>query len=111
MAEQTLTCDPGAASESMLVMTDSCENFQKMSSSLEEIKGKTEVGNGLEDTAEVDKQESSAVADDEKAACSSPEDVSDEDVTNNKQWLERHKHVFVLSMAGKPIYSRFVMKL
>lgn len=31
----------------------------------------------------------------------------DDDISQNLQWLLRSKHIFVLSSAGKPIYSRY----
>ncbi len=30
----------------------------------------------------------------------------DEEVSNNNEWRSQEKHVFILSSAGKPIYSR-----
>lgn len=34
------------------------------------------------------------------------ENVIDEDYLRNADWIGKEKHVFVLSSAGKPIYSR-----
>ena len=33
---------------------------------------------------------------------------NEEDVSNNAEWHAQEKHVFILSSAGKPIYSRCV---
>lgn len=36
------------------------------------------------------------------------EPTSDEDYLYNPEWINREKHIFILSEAGKPIYSRYV---
>lgn len=96
--------DPGAAPESMLVATDSCENFEHMSSSLEEIKSSTSTNckdeNPALDNNHVDNF-------DEVASNTTSVNGNDEDIVNSNDWLSRKKHVFVLSSAGKPIYSRY----
>jgi hypothetical protein len=35
--------------------------------------------------------------------------LPEEDYWQNPEWKERKKHVFILSAAGKPIYSRFYL--
>ncbi|KAB7499835.1 Vacuolar fusion protein MON1-like protein A [Armadillidium nasatum] len=35
------------------------------------------------------------------------EPTSDEDYLYNPEWINREKHIFILSEAGKPIYSRY----
>jgi hypothetical protein len=30
----------------------------------------------------------------------------DDDFTNSLEWKEKKKHIFILSSAGKPVYSR-----
>lgn len=90
--------EPGASTETVFVTTDSCDNIEQMSSSLEEIKSSSSVfcpedsensnKDNLDDSAQLD------VVD------------HDEDYIRNKDWLSKHKHIFVLSSAGKPVYSR-----
>lgn len=95
--------DPGAAPESVLVTTDSCENFEQMSSSLEEIKN----SNAVISSAPLDNSQG-IDNDDEVTTSNSVVAVSQQDdEENNKDWVGRKKHVFVLSFAGKPIYSRY----
>jgi len=36
---------------------------------------------------------------------------ADNDCSNDKEWREKEKHVFILSSAGKPIYSRYGLLL
>lgn len=92
--------EPGAAPESVLVSTDSCENFQQMSSSLEEIKNT----NAL---VQCDESTESTCNDNLDESTNSNEDTCDESETeNSSEWTSKKKHVFVLSLAGKPIYSR-----
>lgn len=96
--------DPGAATESILIATDSCENFEHMSSSLEEIKNSCTANfneeHNLDSNHAVDNY-------DEVTSNTTSVSSNDEDIVNTKDWLERKKHVFVLSLAGKPIYSRY----
>lgn len=95
--------DPGAAPESMLVATESCENFEHMSSSLEEIKNCNTVNSNDETVLD----NSNTVDNFDEVTGNSSSDVQEEDCVNNKDWLSKRKHVFVLSAAGKPIYSRY----
>lgn len=94
--------DPGAAPESMLVTTESCENFEQMSSSLEEIKNSV---NSNSETGVLDN--SQAIDNDDEVTSNKVITTSQEDDENNKDWIGRKKHVFVLSFAGKPIYCRY----
>lgn len=97
------TCDiePGAASESVLVTTNFNDDLEQMSSSLEEIKKSESVGSPderLESSNSVDSLDESNFV-----SCHN----QDEDYMHSKEWLSKEKHVFVLSSAGKPIYSRY----
>lgn len=98
--------DVESAPESVLVTTDSCENFQKMSSSLEEIKSSNYVATTEEESLDNDNCNNSV--DDLTINCSSISVSSsqDEEHMRDEEWLGKTKHVFVLSSAGKPIYSR-----
>lgn len=93
--------------ESALVATDSCENFQKMGCCLKEIKSSA--------TTPVQDEEGTEycnnILDDLTSSCS---DVSlnraaqEDDALREEEWLgmSKSKQIFVLSSAGKPIYSR-----
>ena len=96
-----LEVEPGAASESVLVTTDSFENFDHMSSSLEEIKNLNAIAENDESNVE-----NSNVENFEDLAENVPCNNEDDDFIQSKEWATRSKHVFVLSLAGKPIYSR-----
>lgn len=37
---------------------------------------------------------------------SKTESFQDDDTVNNLEWKEKKKHIFILSSAGKPVYSR-----
>lgn len=93
--------DPGAAPESVLVTTDSCENFEQMSSSLEEIK------NSVNLNSENTTLDSSQGIDNEDEVTSNTLVESSQEDEDDKNWVGRKKHIFVLSFAGKPIYSRY----
>lgn len=90
--------EPGAASESVFVTSDAdtCDNYEQMSSSLEEIKNSI-ICNEEVDTSKENYDESNQ------------NDLADDtdDCVMNTDWLSKQKHIFVLSSAGKPIYSRF----
>lgn len=90
--------EPGGASESIFVTTDptdTCDNYEQMSSSLEEIKNSIIYNEEVETNKETYEE-------------SNQSDVVDQndDHVINADWLSKHKHIFVLSSAGKPIYSR-----
>lgn len=96
--------DPGAAPESVLVTTESCENFEQMSSSLEEIKNSNSV-NSNADTTTLDN--SHAIDNDDEVTSNTLLSASQDDEENSKDWVGRKKHIFVLSFSGKPIYCRY----
>lgn len=100
-------CDvePGAALESALVTTDSYENIQQMSSSLEEIKSSTYVPSEQEEFLD----NCNNLDNDLHLNCGQVSSTSslDDEYLKDEEWLRKSKHVFVLSSAGKPIYSRY----
>ncbi|KAJ8934547.1 hypothetical protein NQ314_013288 [Rhamnusium bicolor] len=98
----TVEVEPGAASESILVTTESFENFEQMSSSLEEIKNTNAISQSEESN---DNTHNEHFEETSNSLESCNED--DNDLEHNKEWTSKRKHVFVLSSAGKPIYSRY----
>lgn len=98
-----LEVEPGAASESVLVTTDSFENFDHMSSSLEEIK----ILNAIAENNESNVENSNVENFDDTSENLSLNNGED-DFIQSKEWASRNKHIFVLSLAGKPIYSRLI---
>ncbi|XP_063238833.1 vacuolar fusion protein MON1 homolog A isoform X2 [Bacillus rossius redtenbacheri] len=129
--------EPGASSESMLVTTDSFEELeQEMDSSFDDRQMKesttstiSEIQEELNDTTVP--EDSSSDQEDKllenevgevtshlsETSLTSTEDgnttvtvlggANDEENWQNPEWKSRKKHVFILSSAGKPIYSRF----
>lgn len=129
--------EPGASRESMLITTDSFEEFsQEMNASLDEINSKsTNISNIIEIQEEIvnNNGESCAVAvisEDRETVVTTPTAGSEdssfteepiassssssfvqqstnqyEDYLHDKDWLDQTDHVFILSTAGKPIYS------
>lgn len=97
----TCEVEPGAAPESMLVTTDSSNNLEQMTSSLEEIKNST-----LEDTTQDNLKNSNSVESFEESNLIYSNN-QDDDYIRSEDWLSKRKHIFVLSSAGKPIYSRY----
>ncbi|CAH1186871.1 unnamed protein product [Phyllotreta striolata] len=97
-----LEVEPGAAPESGLVTTDTLDNFDEMSCSLEEIKNENDATQEEEtnDNTINEQFDDNGVNDNEFVN-------ADEEFELNKEWIGKSKHVFVLSMAGKPIYSRY----
>lgn len=93
--------EPGASSETVLVVTESFDNLEQMSSSLEEIKSSSAISQS-EESSENDNVHNEQI-DDSTISLSNDDN---EDQVINKEWTDRKKHVFVLSHAGKPIYSR-----
>lgn len=87
--------EPGAATESIFVTSDGTDNYEQMSSSLEEIK-KSIIYNEENETNKENYEE-----------INQTENEESDDLEINSDWLAKHKHVFVLSSAGKPIYSRY----
>ena len=43
------------------------------------------------------------------AATDSEEECVDEEYLHSPEWIQKEKHVFILSESGKPIYTRFGM--
>ena len=95
--------EPGASSDSPLVTSHSYDNMEQMSSSLEEIKNSSSFVDA--DESAVDNCNNVEVFED---ACANVtfQATNDDDYTRNNEWLSKRKHVFILSSAGKPIYSR-----
>ncbi|XP_015591269.1 protein SAND [Cephus cinctus] len=115
--------EPGASAETMLVTTDSFEEYeQEMSSSIDDKHMKESTTSTISEIQEevqdipVTPTPTSPVDLKKVASPDDPEleDISyqfgqtslDVDPLRSKAWLAQKKHVFVLSQAGKPIYSR-----
>ncbi|XP_049963709.1 vacuolar fusion protein MON1 homolog A [Schistocerca serialis cubense] len=127
--------EPGACKESMLVTTDSFEELeQEMDSSFDDRQMKesttstiSEIQEELHDTtvpedsaSDDDKlkndveelasqlSEASLTSNEEGTTAATPVgSVPEEEYWNNTEWKAKKKHVFILSTAGKPIYSRY----
>ncbi|XP_050510931.1 vacuolar fusion protein MON1 homolog A isoform X1 [Diabrotica virgifera virgifera] len=98
----TVEIEPGAAPESVLVTTDTTlDHFEQMSSSLEEIKCTNQSNHEEEHNENTNNENLDESSNDNETL------TSEEDFELNKDWINKDKHVFVLSMAGKPIYSRY----
>lgn len=110
-------CEPGASSETMLITTDSFEKFeQEMSSSLDERQMRESTStiseirddelsdppSELEEITTQIKEQSISTSDDVSITNNS----NDEDYLHNSEWINQPKHIFVLSLSGKPIYTR-----
>ncbi|XP_018328739.1 vacuolar fusion protein MON1 homolog A [Agrilus planipennis] len=95
---ETNDVEPGAAPESMLIISESSENLQNMSSSLDEIK-KMQPDNQDENINNVDPDDYDDIS------CNTI--ATGDDYIKDNDWLGKSKHIFVLSSAGKPIYSRY----
>lgn len=100
MSSVTCEVNPGASTESVLVTTDSCENFEQMTSSLEEIKNTNSIS-----TTEENIENCNNIDGLDDNSCGNMQ-MQDDDYVRSKEWIEKRKHIFVLSSAGKPIYSR-----
>ncbi|KAL3288658.1 hypothetical protein HHI36_003091 [Cryptolaemus montrouzieri] len=100
-----LEVEPGAAGESLLLTTDTSQPFddEQMSSSLEEIKrdGKPK------ETDESNNENISNVNNYDENSSPVQTDNEENELIQDKKWALMDKHIFVLSLAGKPIYSRF----
>ncbi|XP_045762193.1 protein SAND [Maniola jurtina] len=122
--------EPGACTESILNPTDSFEEFAtEMSSSLEERKTLTaksstiseiqsEIGESSKETLRETKSSDNLQSKDESmSASASSTNIADEngedtdgereDYLHSPELVNKEKHVFILSTAGKPIYSRY----
>lgn len=111
----------GAACESMLITTDSIEEFsQELSTSLEDDSSSGTPNKVKSIINEI--QENSSAIIDPKASSSNisnlsefgSQDLLDQnaddsavsgDYLHDPDWLNQREHFFVLSLAGKPIYS------
>lgn len=127
--------EPGACSESMLVTTDSFEELeQEMDSSFDERQMRESTtstiseiqeelqeanipeelgldrdskGNKNEEVEDVASQMSeTSLTSVEEGNVAPVGSLQEEEYWNNVEWKLKKKHVFVLSAAGKPIYSR-----
>ncbi|XP_046481985.1 vacuolar fusion protein MON1 homolog [Neodiprion pinetum] len=114
--------EPGASAETMLVTTDSFEEYeQEMSNSIDDRQMKESTTSTISELQE-DIREApptpTAVSPTEPKP-EPPDDLELEDNTQqlslnsleidplrNTTWLAQRKHIFILSQAGKPIYSR-----
>ncbi|GAB6022678.1 hypothetical protein CHUAL_006771 [Chamberlinius hualienensis] len=117
--------EPGASSEAMLLVTDSYEDmyehdendknakrFDTITEIKAEFKQKNEDSNSNTNS---EKEDSDRFSYDLKAVL--PEDADGENksitsdggesIIDNIDWKMKKKHVFILSDAGKPIYSRY----
>lgn len=93
--------EPGAARDSVLIASGSFDNFEQMSSSLEEIITENAVSS-REDLNLIGAQAENGEESSKEQNGVEPE----EDIENSVEWTSKKKHIFVLSTAGKPIYCR-----
>lgn len=116
--------EPGASAETMLVTTDSFEEYeQEMSSSLDDRQMKesttstiSEIQDDVQDIPvtpttrsprDLKRDESLEEPETDDIAHRLGQSSLDADPLRCKTWLAQRKHVFILSQAGKPIYSRY----
>lgn len=81
------TCEPGACRESSLINTDSFEEFNR------EL-------NQIEDSPSAEEEEKQLIS-----TTTLQQTTSEGNSVHNSAWANRDKHIFILSTAGKPIYS------
>ncbi|XP_046750307.1 vacuolar fusion protein MON1 homolog A [Diprion similis] len=114
--------EPGASAETMLVTTDSFEEYeQEMSSSIDDRQMKESTTSTISELQEDirDAPPTPTATSPTEPKPSPPDDSELEDTTQqlslnsleidpmrNTTWLAQKKHIFILSQAGKPIYSR-----
>lgn len=91
--------EPGAAKESFLTANDVFDGMVELSSSLDEIKGQNQ--SNLQDDSINNSQ-----CETENLNSVTVNNSSD-DFSADDKWILREKHIFVLSSAGKPVYSRY----
>lgn len=96
----TVEVEPGATQESVLVAAEPFDNYEGMSSSLEEIK----ITGIISQSEESNDNENAPLDQNEDDSINLREEYEDQMIT--KDWIDRDKHIFALSFAGKPIYSR-----
>lgn len=115
--------EPGASSETMLVTTDSFDEYeQEMSSSIDgDRQMKESTGSTISEIQEDSTQDIPISASPQESGKTlSLDDAEMDDVAHRlgqsnidgdplrcKAWLAQKKHIFILSQAGKPIYSRY----
>lgn len=120
--EQIDEYEPACSQESMLITTDSFEEFSReMSASLKEFeKNDKSASNIVDIQGEVQPTEvpTTSDGDSSNSVLSNSKTSSTlslvhnesnsgccEDYLHDTDWLNKQEHVFILSMAGKPIYS------
>lgn len=118
--------EPGASTETMLVTTDSFDEYeQEMSGSIDSDRQMKEsitstISEIQEDVVQDDSTTSTTADPGESEKNLSLDDAEMDDVAHRlgqsnldgdplrcKAWLAQKKHIFILSQAGKPIYSRY----
>lgn len=115
-----LNCEPGASTESAIVVTDSFDEYAKElsyrdndltenTSTINKIQSKcqdiendaTQINsNSVEITIQNNEHKDLPVENDSSVVIS-------DDYLRNSEWLSKEKHIFILSSAGKPIYARY----
>ncbi|XP_059475617.1 vacuolar fusion protein MON1 homolog A [Neocloeon triangulifer] len=120
-------CEPGASCESMLVAFGSIEEIveQEMDSSFAEknVPGSTtstisEIQDGIQECAVNSEDEGESLTEDipavkiveaENVEVSTQEEPStppERECWSSMEWRSKRKHIFILSKAGKPVYTR-----
>ncbi|XP_051165518.1 vacuolar fusion protein MON1 homolog A [Leptopilina boulardi] len=95
---------PGASSETMLVTTENYEDYEGMTSGNKNEAQSNEQSTNKIKTLEKDSKDNSCEDITQQLGQNCIETI---DPLRCKVWLSRKKHIFVLSQAGKPIYSRY----
>lgn len=85
--ESTVETEPGACRESSLITTDSFEEFNR----------------------ELNHLDPSPTTEDEKLISTTLQNTAsaENNLLQHSAWTNRDKHIFILSTAGKPIYSLY----
>lgn len=109
--------EPAVVRESMLITADSFEEFSNEMSSLEcassfdappsiisEIQEEI-VGSSQKEQSNLDMSKSESFSSATNIFKDTQEQDSSDDYLHDSNWLNQKKHVFILSSAGKPIYS------
>ncbi len=125
--EQIDEFEPACSLESMLITTDSFEEFSReMSANLKEfekndqnasniveIKGENKTdpqsqsidADGRSDTSQLTNSKTSSTLSLAQSESFNGGPTDCDDYLHDTDWLNKQEHVFILSMAGKPIYS------
>lgn len=122
--EQIDEFEPACSRESMLITTDSFEEFSReMSTSLKEfektnqsasnivdIQGQNKIDSATksvdtEGTGEISSSKTSSTLSLVQNESFNGGSSDCDDYLHDPDWLNKQEHVFILSMAGKPIYS------